>query len=226
MRDAGFCGILPTTMTITLAAAKREDTGSRGKRLSAPETLRAVVYGPKQESMPIQVSGREFDKILRTAGESSVVMLSGLGSELQVLIQDVDRDPVTNVPRHVDFYAIEKGAKVEVAIPLEFVGESPAVKAGASLVKVMHELEIEAAPADLPHGIEVDISGLAEVGAQILVSDLAVPKGVEVKAEADQVVALIQEVAVEEEAPAAAVDMSAIQVEEKGKKEEEAGEAA
>ncbi len=213
-------------MTITLAATKREETGSRGKRLSAPETLRAVVYGPKQESTPIEVSSRDFDRLLRTSGESSVVELSGLGSTLQVLIQDVDRDPVTNAPRHVDFYAIEKGAKVEVAIPLEFVGESPAVKAGASLVKVMHELEIEASPADLPHDIKVDISVLAEVGAQILVSDLSIPKGVEVKAEADQVIALIQEVAVEEEAPAGAVDMSAIEVEEKGKKEEEAGETA
>lgn len=209
-------------MTITLAATKREVTGSRGKRLSADGALRAVVYGPKQDSTPIEVSSREFDKVLRVAGESSVLELSGLGTPLQVLIHEVDRDPVTNVPRHVDFYAIEKGAKVEVAVPLEFVGESAAVKQGASLVKVIHELEIEAAPADLPHDIKVDISVLAEVGAQILVSDLSIPKGVEVKAEQDQVVALIQEVAAEEEAPAGAVDMAAIEVEEKGKKEEEA----
>lgn len=207
-------------MTIALTATKREETGSRGKRLLTDGALRAVVYGPKQDSTAIEVNAREFDKILRTSGESSVVELSGLGSPMQVLIQDVDRDPVTNAPRHVDFYAIEKGAKVEIAIPLEFVGESPAVKAGASLVKVMHELEIEASPADLPHNIEVDISALAAVGDQILVSDLKVSKGVEVKAEAEQVVALIQEVAVEEETDAAAPDMASIEVEKKGKDEE------
>lgn len=211
-------------MTITLAATKREETGSRGKRLLTDGRLRAVVYGPKQESTSIEVESREFERILRNEGESSVVELSGLGSPMQVLIHDIDRDPVTNVPRHVDFYAIEKGAKVEVAIPLEFVGESPAVKGGASLVKVIHELEIEAAPADLPHSIEVDISVLAEVGAQILVSDLTVPKGVEVKADAEQVVALIQEVTVEEEAPAEAPDMASIEVEKKGKEEEAAAE--
>ncbi len=211
-------------MTITLAATKREETGSRGKRLLTDGRLRAVVYGPKQESTSIEVESREFERILRNEGESSVVELSGLGSPMQVLIHDIDRDPVTNVPRHVDFYAIEKGAKVEVAIPLEFVGESPAVKGGASLVKVIHELEIEAAPADLPHNIEVDISVLAEVGAQILVSDLTVPKGVEVKADAEQVVALIQEVTVEEEAPAEAPDMASIEVEKKGKDEEAAAE--
>lgn len=207
-------------MTISLTATKREETGKAVARLIAAGSMPAVVYGPKQETVAITVSAREFDKVLRAAGESSVVELSGLGSPLQVLIHEVDRDPVTHAPRHADFYAIEKGAKVEVAVPLVFVGESPAAKQGASLVKVMHELEIEAEAANLPHEIEVDISVLANVGDQIHVSDLKLPKGVELKAEAEQVVALVQEVAVEEEAPAA-VDMSAIEVEEKGKKDEE-----
>lgn len=208
-------------MTISLSATKREETGKSARR-AAGASMPAVVYGPKQEAIAISVPAHEFEKVLKHAGESSVIELSGLGDSLQVLIHEVDLDPVTSVPRHADFYAIEKGAKVEVAVPLTYVGESPAVKAGASLVKVLHELEIEAGAADLPHEIEVDISVLAAVGDQIHVSDLKLPKGVESKVEADQVVALIQEVAVEEEAPAAAVDMSAIEVEEKGKKEEEA----
>lgn len=206
-------------MTISLTASKREETGKRAKRLLDSGVMPAVVYGPKQEAVSVAIPLREFERVLKTAGESSVIELSGLGSSLQVLIHEVDRDPVTNVPRHADFYAIEKGAKVEVAVPLTFIGESAAVKAGANLVKVMHELEIEAAPADLPHDIEVDISVLAEVGSQIHVSDLTIPARVEVKAEPDQVVALIQEVTVEEEAPVA-VDMAAIEVEEKGKKAE------
>ncbi len=213
-------------MTITLSATKRELSGKAVKGLAADGVMPAVVYGPKQEAVSISVASRDFEKILRDSGESSVIDLQGLGTPMQVLIHEVDRDPVTNVPRHADFYAIEKGAKVEVAVPLSYVGESAAVKAGASLVKVLHELEIEASPANLPHEIEVDISVLAEVGAQIHVSDLKLPTGVESKAEADQVVALIQEVAVEEEAPASALDMAAIEVEKKGKNEEEAAEAA
>jgi large subunit ribosomal protein L25 len=213
-------------MTISLTAAKREETGKRAKRLLNDGLMPAVVYGPKQESVPVSLALREFEKVLKSAGESSVIELSGVGAApLQVLIHEVDRDPVTHVPRHADFYAIEKGAKVEVAVPLTFIGESPAVKAGASLVKVIHELEIEAEAANLPHDIEVDISVLAEVGAQIHVSDLKIPQGVEVKAEADQVVALIQEVTVEEEV-APVVDMDAIEVEEKGKKEGEEGQDA
>lgn len=179
----------------------------------------AVVYGPKQEATPISLSVAEFTKILRDEGESTVFDLEGLGKSMQVLIHDVDRDPVTNVPRHADLYAIEKGAKVEVSVPLTFVGESMAVKTGANLVKVLHELPVECAPADLPHEIEVDVTALAAVGDQIVVGDLTLPKGVTAQVEAEDVVALAQEVAVEEESTES-VDMSAIEVEKKGKDEE------
>ena len=211
-------------MVMKLSATKREEKGA--KRLLKSGSLPGVVYGPKQDSTPITLSLKEFDKVFKEAGESTVIELSGVSGEaLQVLIHDVDLDPVANTPRHVDLYAIEKGAKVEVAVPLTFIGESPAVKAGANLAKVLHELEIEAAPADLPHDISVDISVLKEVGDQIHVSDLSIPQGVTVKEEGEQVIALVQEVEVEEEAPAA-VDMSAIEVEQKGKVEEEGGEEA
>jgi large subunit ribosomal protein L25 len=212
-------------MTISLTASMRQETGKESKGLLKEGLLPAVVYGPKQEALSISVVARDFDTILRREGESSVVDLVGLAKPLQVLIHEVDRDPVTDVPRHADFYAIEKGAKVEVAVPLTYVGESPAVKAGANLVKVLHELEIEAAPADLPHEIEVDISTLVSVGDQIHVSDLKLPKGVEAKVEAEQVVVLAQEVEVEAEEPAATLDMASIEVEKKGKTEE-AEEAA
>lgn len=204
----------------SLTATKRLETGKRASALLSAGLLPAVVYGPKQEATPITLPLAQFKKVLRDAGESSVIDLSGVGpSALQVLIHEVDLDPVTSTPRHADLYAIAKGAKVEVAVPLSFVGESPAVKAGANLVKVMHELEIEAAPADLPHEIEVDVSVLTEIGAQIHVGDLKLPAGVALKVDADEVVALIQEVKEEEEEVPAAIDMSAIEVEKKGKEE-------
>lgn len=204
----------------TLSASVRDVTGKRSKRLLKDGQMPAVVYGPKEETVSIAVPAVDFTKILKIAGESSVIELTGLKKPLQVLIHEVDRDPVTNSPRHADFYAVEKGAKVEVALPLTYVGESPAVKAGGNLVKVMHELEVEADPTNLPHDISVDVTKLAAIGDQIHVSDLSIPAGVTVKEEADAVVALIQEVEVEEEAPVAAPDMAAIEVEKKGKEEE------
>jgi large subunit ribosomal protein L25 len=206
---------------ITLHADKRTHTGKQMRKVQAVDTMPAVIYGPKHESEAIVIKLTDFTRILRDEGESSVVEITGMGAPFQVLIHEVDRNPVTGLPRHADFYAIKKGAKVNVAVPITFVGESPAVKAGASLVKVMHELEIESDPANLPHDIEVDISTLVEIGDQIHVSDIKLPKGVVAMVDAEEVVVLTQEVAVEAEEPATGPDMDAIEVEKKGKDDSE-----
>lgn len=203
----------------TLTATPRTVIGKSSARLAPEGAMPAVVYGAKQEALPITLSIAEFSKMLRDAGESTVIDLAGLEKPMQVLIHDVDYNPVTSQPRHADFYVIEKGAKVEVAVPLSFVGESFAVKTGANLVKVMHEVTIEASAADLPHEIEVDISALAAVGDQIHAQDLKLPKGVTLVTEPEEVVALAQEVETEEEG-AGTLDMASIEVEKKGKDEE------
>lgn len=205
-----------------LNVTARETVGKSSAVLAKDGLMPAIVYGPKQEATPVSISVHEFTKILRDEGESTVLDLEGLGKPMQVLIHDLDRDPITNVPRHADLYAIEKGAKVEVAVPISFTGESLAVKTGANLVKVLHELMVEAAPADLPHEIEIDITALVAVGDQIHVKDVVLPKGVTSLVDGDDVVALAQEVEVEEETETAAPDMSAIEVEKKGKEEEPA----
>lgn len=205
----------------TLTAIAREITGKKNALLRKEGLMPAVVYGPKQAPVSVSLSLHELEAVLRHGGESSVVELSGLGTPMQVLIHDIDRDPVTSVPRHVDLYAVEKGAKVTVSVPLSFVGESLAAKMGANVVKVLHEVEIEADPSKLPHEIEVSIETLAAEGDQIRVSDLRAPAGVEILTPGDEIVALAQAVAEEPETEAV-LDMSAIEVEKKGKEEEEA----
>ncbi|MBA3789510.1 50S ribosomal protein L25 [Patescibacteria group bacterium] len=207
-------------MATTLSVETRA-VGKAARKLAKSERMPAIVYGPKQEAIAISLSLRDFVRILRDEGESSVIELTGLKSPIQALIHDVDHDPVTNLPRHADFYAIAKGAKVEVAVPLSFIGESAAVKAGANLVKVLHELEVETAPEHLPHEIEIDISVLENIGDQIHVRDIKLPHGVVSLIEADEVVALIQEIEIEPEEPVATPDMDAIEVEQKGKAETE-----
>lgn len=206
---------------ITLSATPRAETGKAARTLLSNGRMPAVVYGPKQETLPVSVPLADLEAILRHEGTSSVIELTGLDKPLQVLIHDLDRDPVMNTPRHADFYAIEKGAKVTVSVPLSFVGESFAVKAGANLVKVMHEVEIEADASKLVHEIEVDITALKEIGDQIHVKDLKAPAGVEILTDADETIAIAQ--AVEEEAAdeTASVDMASIEVEQKGKEDSE-----
>lgn len=206
---------------ITLSVEKRKEKGPRARALRRAGSISAVVYGAHHSSTPISVSARAFDKVFREAGEATIVSLEGLGEPLPTLIHEVDLDPLTNHPRHVDFYAVTKGQKVQVAIPLTFIGESPAVEAGANIVKVLHELEVEADPMHLPHDIQVDLSLLKAINDRIHVRDLTIPTGVELTVDPEEVVAIAQEVVEEkEEEVAIAPDIASIEVEKKGKEEE------
>jgi large subunit ribosomal protein L25 len=210
---------------ITLAVEKRASEGAKAPALIRAGSIPAVVYGPHHESTSLVLPAVPFEKVLKEAGEASIVMLLGLGGEpVPTLIHEVDLDPLTNRPRHVDFYAVTKGEKIEVAIPLVFVGESTAVKAGANLVKVLHEVEIEADPMGLPHDIKVDLSLLKVLNDQIHVRDLIIPADVTLVTNPDDVIAIAQEVTVEKEEVAPA-SLDSIEVEKKGKDEPAEGEA-
>ena len=197
---------------------------TKAKALRDKGVLPAVIYGRSEESTPIAIDAKTFSKLYKAAGESSVITLKGLGTDKQVLIHDVAFDAVSGFPIHADFYAIQKGQKVTVSVPLEFDGVSPAVKdLGGILTKVMHELELTCEPADLPHVIHVDISALVALDSQIKVSDLNYPKTAELSVDADEVVAMISVAQDEPEEPAAPIDLSAIgDAVERGKKEEDA----
>lgn len=209
-----------TTSKLTLKTSPRapKETKSEGM-------IPAVYYGSHAASTPIFINAIDFKKVLSQAGESSSIeLVTEHGSE-NAMIKDVQFDPVKHMPIHADFYVIEKGQKVHVMTPIEFVGESEAVKAGGILVKVMHELSVEGEPSKLPQHFEVDLSKLATMEDVIKVGDIKLPAGVELyHITPDDVVASVT-VAKEEEETPAEVDLSSIEVEQKGKKEEE-GEAA
>ena len=211
---------------LTLKAEKR-DTNTKPAEIRKAGQIPAVFYGRKEASTAISIPKIDFLKVWKEAGESTVVTLETPEGTKESLIHDVDIDPVSGAPRHADFYVFEKGHKVEVALPIEFEGISPAVKdQGGILVKVLHELEIEAMPKDLPHNITIDISNLLNIGDQILAQDIKLPSGVELKADPEEVIATVSAPREEKEEEAAPIDLSTIEVEEKGKKEVEGeGEA-
>jgi large subunit ribosomal protein L25 len=182
--------------------------------------IKAVVYGPKFESTSISIPYAEFIKVYNEAGETGVISLDIEGSKVNALIHEISLHPVQNHVIHVDFYAPEAGKKINANIPLDFIGESEAVKAGNILVKVMHEVEVEALPENLPHDIKVDISKLATLQDDVTIADLIFPANVKSIMEADEVVASVV-APKEDEEESAPIDLSAIEVEKKGKKEEE-----
>lgn len=190
-------------------------------------SIPAVFYGPKEPSTSIVMPMIDFKKVWKKAGESSVIILKDeKGTEHEVLIHEVDIHPLSGEPRHADFYVIEKGKKVKVQIPLIFTGVSSAVKDKAGiLVKVQREIEIEAAPRDLPHDVTVDISSLIELTDVIVAKDLKLPVGVELMIGPDEVIASIAVAKEEVEEAPTAIDMSAIEVEKKGKEEKEGDSA-
>jgi large subunit ribosomal protein L25 len=183
----------------------------------------AVFYGAGKDTTSISIPIIEFKKVWRDAGESSAIKVEMLGGNIDVLIHEVQVDPVTSEPIHVDFLAIDMKKKIRVHVPLLFEGISEVVKSGiGNLVKVLHELEIEALPADLPHNLVVDISKLKTLNDQVVVSDVKLPAGVVVINEPTDVVISVVEQVEEKEEVVVPVDLSAIEVEKKGKKEEEA----
>ncbi len=206
-------------MTFSLAVENRTERGKQLAKLRALGKIPAIMYGPKEEAVPLTVDKVTFEKVLKQAGESSVITLSGLATPKDVLVQDVSFDPRRGGVIHIDFYAVEAGKEITVDVPLEFVGEAPAVKLGGTLTKVLQEIEVTCTPANLPQHINVDVSSLDDFEKQIHVRDLAIPANVKVENDQDDVVALVQAVTEEAEAPVAAIDMSAIEVEKKGKTE-------
>lgn len=207
----------------TLTVKAREGKGSRASAaLRKDNMIPGIVYGPKEAATPIAVSRIVFEKAWAEAGESTVITLSGLGEDKEVLIHEVEFDRMKNQPVHVDFYAIEKGKKVQVTVPLSFIGTAPAEKElGGNILKVLHEIEIEAMPKDLPHEIEVDISVIKDFESQIHVKDIKAPQGVTILTPEDEVVVTAAEAKEVVDEDPTAVDMSSIEVEERGKKEEE-----
>jgi len=195
----------------------------------------AVAYGPTMESQNLTVVDLDFNKIFNQAGESDLINLKlplaknkksdSQLSEIQVLIHEVQKHPLSGDIIHVDFYAPDLTKTVRVAIPLVFIGEAPAVKdLDGILVKNMQEVEVEALPKDLPHQIEVDVICLKNFEDKILISDLPLPQGVAVLADADEVISLVipprseEELAALETAPEEKVE----DVEVAGKKVDEA----
>jgi large subunit ribosomal protein L25 len=206
---------------------KTRDAKKKAELLRREGEVPAVFYGPKEKSTPISVKALAFKKVWKEAGESSIVILKdGKGVEHESLIYDVEVHPVTGVALHADFYVIEKGKKLQVSTPLEFKGVSEAVKSlGGTLVKVLHELEIEALPKDLPHELIVDISALATIDSQILAQDIKLPEGVTLITSPEEVIAAITVAVEEAEEPADAPSIADIEVVGAKDKKTEEGEA-
>lgn len=207
---------------LKLTATKRDST-TPVATLRAEGMIPAVCYGKEDETLAVSISAGEFERVFREAGTSALIAFSCDGEERDVLVKEVQRHPVSEDVLHIDFYAIVRGVEMEVTVPLEFIGEAPAEKAGATVSKILRELTVLTLPRNIPSHIDVDLSAVAEVGDAIQIKDLSLPEGVTVVGDVDDSVvtsSVVQDEPEEEEGPTE-IDMDAIgDSEQKGKGEE------
>lgn len=215
---------------ISLNVKVREISGRRTNSLRKEGVVPAVVYGPGEKNLSLQVNEKEFVKVYKEAGESSLIELNieGAKEKRPVLVHEIQKDPVYGNIIHIDFFQASLKEEVEVAVPLVFEGVSFAVKdLGANLVKNMTEIEVKALPQNLPHSVTVDLSILKNIGDHILVKDLKVAGNVIILKKPEEIVAAATAVESVEEELATTVEEDVTKVEkvEKEKKEEDVVEA-
>lgn len=166
----------------TLSLTQRDVTGKKVKALRKQGMVPAVVYGHHIECQNVMVPYNVFEKVLRDAGESSLIDASvGEGAPFKVLIHGVTRNGLTHRIAHADLYAVNMKEKIKTEVPLVLVGESKAVKeAGGIIIQNFDAIEIECLPEDLIPHLDVDISILDEIGSTVHAKDLSIPATIKI----------------------------------------------
>ena len=209
---------------VVLKANKRNVIGKQVGALRQAGKLPAVLYGHHVDSTPIVLDAHETTLTLSRLTSSSLVTISLDGKEYPTLVREKQRHPVKHYLLHLDFQALSLTEKTHVKVSIELTGTAPAVKTyNAILITTLNELEVECLPQEIPARVVVDISGLAEIGDTIHVSDIRLPGEVEILTDPEEVIVsatapkveeVVEEVVEEEEG-------AEPEVAKGGKKEEE-----
>lgn len=204
---------------VPLTAQKRTILGRKVKALRRDGQIPAHVFGHKVKTVHVQVGAKDFHKVFEKVGETGIIDLSVDSEKRPVLVRNVQTNPVTDEPLHIDFYQVNLSEKVKVNVPIEIIGEAQAVEKKIGLLLTpISEIEIEALPTDLPENIEVDVTDLSEIGQEIKVKDLNLDRSkIEVHTDPEQIIAQVGELVTKE--------MEAIEAEVEAEQAEAAAEA-
>jgi len=179
-----------------LKVKSRDTLGKKVRFLRRQGLTPANLYGPKTESIPLQVETSLLERLIATVGRNALITLKvdGAMEPRLAMIRDIQRDPLTGSLLHVGFFQIEVTHKVRAEIPLIFLGEAPAAKSPrAMLIQNLTSLHVEGLPTDLPRRIEVDLSLLEELNQAIHVREIPMDDRLEVLTDPDEVVVHVVE---------------------------------
>jgi len=219
--------------TIELNVENRSTTGkNEARRDREAGRVPAVVYGAGKPNVPISVNRKALSDVFREgAGENAIFLLKLAGSDQSrhAMIKEMQRDPVSRRPLHIDFVRVLMDVKITVKVPVEVVGIARGVKADAGILDlVTREIEIECLPGNIPASLAVDVTDLG-IGDAIRISQIPAVEGVLIVDNPEKVVVHVAHPTREEETVAAAegaAEPAEPEVLKKGKavSEEEGGE--
>jgi len=180
-------------MNYSLNVQPRTQLGSQAKKVRSEGYVPGVVYGQGNDAQALQCNERDLMRLLRDGGGHQLIELNGLGKKsMHVLLREMQQDPARRNVLHVDFYEVQMGVVVRTEASINFVGESPAIKAGAILIHHLDNIEIECLPRDIPDGFVVDLAMLKTEEDVVRISDLAIPEGITIlNAESGDVIASV-----------------------------------
>lgn len=189
-----------------VASERKTDFGSAGsRRLIRQGLIPAVIYG-KNAPVHIVLNAKEFTMKMRHFTETALLEIKVGRKKYECLMKDYQENLMRGEVKHVDFYEITRGHMLRTKVTLTLEGNPVGTHEGGVLDQVIHELEIECMPKDLPDTIVTDVSGL-KLNQVLHVKDIVVPKGVKVLEDAESTVASVK--SVKEEAPAAEAEEGA-----------------
>lgn len=173
--------------------------GRKTEDLRKSGCLPAVLYGPGlKKNLDLEVDYKEFVNVFQETGRTSFLQLEveeplpKKPSVFLVLVNNIQKDPLTLALSHIDFYQPAATKEIKVKVPLIFEGEAGAVKDfGGTLVKNIQEIQVQALPQNLPHEIKVNLKTLDELEKSILVKDLVVPAGVKILKNPEEIIAQV-----------------------------------
>jgi large subunit ribosomal protein L25 len=191
-------------MDFTLEAAPRTTVGRHVSGLRRQGLVPGIIYGHSVKPLTVEIPGKDFAKMFHRAGRSHLLQLRVEGERVArpVLIKELQINPRTAEPVHVDFFQVNLLEKLTVQVPVVLVGEAPATKFDAGeLLHLIHQLEVSCLPDAIPGEIDIDVSGLAEIDDAVRISEVQLPEGVELAAalDPDEVIAKIAAPRVQEE---------------------------
>jgi large subunit ribosomal protein L25 len=208
--------------TYSLEAQQRTVIGKHVKKLRRQDLIPAVVYGAGGPPVHVTCPRRPLEITLKNAGGTHLINLSVDGAIHNVLVREVQRDPVKRSILHIDFLRVDLTKKLRTEIPVVFVGQ-PKLSSELQIQQNVQFIEVESLPTDIPENIEVNIASLLVQGDQITIADLPAIPNVEILSDPHEVLVRVEALAAqtEEEVAAEAVAAAEPEVVEKGKKEEE-----